>query len=169
MPGELAATFGHEGGGTGLLHVVAPTAPARRGLPRIVIVEGGGELADVFAGMIEVEDFNRTGEGQAAVFPNLCRPVPYEDDLPGPIKTTPAGFLMEQYGNLAAAFVGADVAGGIGIAHGLAFVVPDGLGKDATEFGLAGPGTAVFLFSFDPFEFRPAHGGAGAVATEVKD
>lgn len=115
MLGELAATFCHGGCGTGLLHVVAPTAPAQRRLLQIVIVECGGELADVFAGVVEVEDFNRSGKSQAVVFfPNPCRPVPYEDDLLSPIKTAPAGFLMEQYGDLAPALVGAHVAGGIG-------------------------------------------------------
>lgn len=72
-------------------------------------------MGDVFAGMIEVEDFNRSGKSQAAVFPNPCSSVSYEDDLLGPIKTTPTGFLMEQYGDLAAAFVGCKGQGRFGI------------------------------------------------------
>ena len=124
----------------------------------IVVVDGGGELSDVFAGVVKIEDFNGSGKGQTTVFPNPCGSVAEIDDFLSSIKTTTESFLPEQDGDLAAALVGAGVAGGGRIAQGFSFLIASRLGEDATEFGLAGLCASVWLFAFDFFEFLAAHG-----------
>lgn len=152
-----------------MFHFVAPAAAAGGRLSRFVVMDGGGELADMFTGVVEFEDLSGAGEGQAAVLPNPCGSVAEIYDLFGTAQSAAVRFLMEQHGDLAAALVGAGVTGGAGITQGLAFLIAHGLGEDATEFGLTGAGAAVGLFAFGSFEFVAAHGSAGAIATDVED
>ena len=108
-----------------------------------VAVKGAGEHAEVFYRMIEVEDLNGGGEEQAGVFPDPCGPIAKEDNDPGEGESAPDGFGSELFAALAAVSHGADIAGGVGIAHGVAVFVGGGLGEDAAELGLAGAGGAV--------------------------
>lgn len=79
------------------------------------------------------------------------------------------GFLAKLDAGFATALIGADVAGGAGVADGLTFFDGAGLDEDAAELGFAGAGAAVFLFAGASLEFFATHGGAGAVAAEVED
>jgi hypothetical protein len=49
----------------------------------IVVVNRGGEFSDMFAGVVEVENFKGSGKGQSAVFPNPCGSVAEIDDFFG--------------------------------------------------------------------------------------
>ena len=123
----------------------------------------------MFDGVIEVEDLNGGGEVEAGVFPDPGGSVAKEDDDPGESESAPDGFGTQLFSAGTAVSHGADVAGGVGIAQGLAVLVGGGLGEDAAEFGLAGAGSAIGLFAFPPGEFLGAGGDAGAVAFKIED
>ena len=168
--------FGQEGGGAGFLHFVAPAFAQGCSGGRVVVVDGFGEFSDMFAGVVEVEDLDGVGEGLTGVFPNPRGAVSEEGDAFGVLEVAAEGFLMEEDGEVAAAFEGADIAGGVGIAQGCALGVAQGvalgvevgLGEDAAEFGLAGFWYAVWVFGFAVVEFGLAHGGACAVAGDIE-
>jgi len=40
-----------------------------------LVVDGGGELSYMFAGVVEVQDFNGIRESEACIFPNPRRTV----------------------------------------------------------------------------------------------
>ena len=140
-----------------------------RGAEFPVSKEGAGEYAEVFDGVVEVEDLNGGGEVKAGVFPNPGGSIAKEDKDLGKGESAPDGFGSELCAALAAVSHGADIAGGVRIAHGVAVFVGGGLGEDAAEFGLAGAGAAVGLFAFSAGEFLGAGGDAGAVVFKVKD
>ncbi len=62
--------------GTGPLHVVVPANADKDGRGGIIVMEGGGELADVLAGILEVENFYRSREDQLTVPPKYAAPSP---------------------------------------------------------------------------------------------
>ena len=99
------AGFGQKSDRAGMFHFVTPQGAQGSRLIRIFFVDGGGELPDMFAGVVEVEDFNSIREGEAGVFPNPRRTIANEDDPFGMVESAPPSFLMEQNGDLAASLV----------------------------------------------------------------
>ena len=94
-----------------------------------------GEIAEVFDGVIEVEYLYGGREVEAGVFPDPGGTVTKEDDDLGESESAPDGFGAELFSTGAAVAHGADVTGGIGIAHRVSILIGGGLGEDATEFG----------------------------------
>ncbi len=131
--------------------------------------KGASEHAEVFDGVIKVEYLNGGREEEAGVFPDPGGSVAKEDYGLRECESAPESFSAELFSALAAASHGADVAGGVGIAHGVSILVGGGLGEDATEFGFAGAGATVGLFAFSPGEFFGTGGHAGAVVFKVED
>ena len=134
-----------------------------------VAKERSGEVAEVFHGVIEVEYLNGGREEETSVFPDPCGTVTKEDDDPGKRESAPDGFGAELFSAGAAVSHGADVAGGVGIAHRVSILIGGGLGEDTTEFGFAGAGGAVGLFAFPAGEFLGAKGHAGTVVFKIED
>ena len=128
-----------------------------------------GEGSEVFGGVVEVEDLDRSGEVEPGVFPNPGGSVAKVDGLRDASVTPTQGLFMQKGSDFATPAHGADVAGGGGVADGFAVFVGGGLGEDAAEFCLAGFGSAVGLFSRATDEFLFAEGDAGAIAGGVED
>lgn len=119
--------------------------------------------------MIEVEYLDGGREVEPGVFPDPGGSVTKEDDGLGKRESAPDGFGAELFPACAAVSQGADVAGGVGIAHRVPILIGGGLGEDTTEFGFAGPGGAVRLFAFPAGEFPGAKGHAGAIVFKIED
>ena len=134
-----------------------------------IAIKGTGKLAEVFDGMIEVEYLDGGREEEPGVFPDPGGSVAKEDDDLCEREPAPDGFAAELFPAGAAVAHGADITGGVGIAHGVSIYVGGRLGEDAAEFGFAGAGGTVGLFAFAPGEFLGTGGHAGAVVFKVED
>jgi hypothetical protein len=143
--------------GLPLFGLLCPCAPKR-----------GGKVADVFAGVVEVEDLPSIREVEPGIFPDPGGTIAEIDDFLCGGVTAPESFLAQQDAGHPAVFQSSTVAGGIWITQGLPLLIGDRLGEDAAEFQFPGVGAAIGLFNFDALELLPAHGHAGAVAADIE-
>lgn len=93
----------------------------------ILVVDGGGQLPEMFAGVVEFEDFDGIRKGEVGVFPNAGGTIAKKDHPFGMVESTPPSFLMEQDGDLAASLAGADIACWSPDRAGMAILVAQGL------------------------------------------
>ena len=88
--------------------------------------EAGGEVGqvvDVFAGVVEVDDLGGGGEQLVGEVPDPDRPVAEDDELADVLGAAAAGFGVDELGEPGGGFEGGQVAGGARVADRAAVVV----------------------------------------------
>ena len=57
-------------------------------------MDGGGQLPEVFVGVIKIEAFDGIREGESNVFSNPSGPITDEDEPFGMLESAPSDFLV---------------------------------------------------------------------------
>ena len=120
-----------------------------------------GEVVDVLAGVVEVDDLGGGGEQLLGEVPDPDRPVAEHDELADVLGAAAAGLGVHQQAEPGGGVEGGQVGGRAGVADRVAVVIGAGLGEQAGELDLAGMGLAVLAFA------GPAFGSAAAIGTPV--
>jgi hypothetical protein len=116
----------------------------------LVLAEGGcelsGEVVDVFAGVVVVDDLGGLGQDFVGHVPDPPGAVAEEDELAHVVGAAAAGLGVHQGAELLDRVEGVHVAGGVRIAHRVA-LLELGLGEQAGQLDLAGAGPAVLALA----------------------
>ena len=88
--------------------------------------------------MKDVDDLNSAGEVIAGKVPDPFGAVSDHDLLLSTLPAAIPGFQIESRSKLTCRFDGGDIGRRVRVADGIAFLIPRGLGKDASDLCLAG-------------------------------
>ena len=106
--------------------------------PRLLVgfvigMQLAGNIPQVLASMIQVDDLNRARKMQIGKIPDPFGAIADDDFLVGAVPTAIPGFQVGALAKLFGSLDGAGVGGRSRIADGLALFVPRGLGEGASE------------------------------------
>ena len=130
--------------------------------------ELGGEVVQVFAGVVEVHDGGGLGQDRGGQVPDPGRAVAQDDELADVIGAAAAGLGVHQGGELGGGGEAGQVAGGVRVTHRSPGVVDAGLGEQGGEFDLAGAGAPVGCLAGALGDRGGHHRHAGAVDGDVE-
>ena len=130
--------------------------------------EPGGEVVQVFAGVVEVHDRGGLGQDRGGQVPDPGCAVAEHDELADVVGAAAAGFGVHQGGELGGGGEAGQVAGGVRVAHRPALLVEGGLGEQGGEFDLAGAGAPIAALAGAAGDRGGHHGHPGAVDGDVE-
>src|SRR6266576_1326559 len=107
-------------------------------------VQPTSHLPEMLASVIEIDNLDGPRKVQGNKIPDPFGAVADHDLLECTAPATSVGFRIDSPAKLFGILDGSGIRGGIGIADGIAFLIPRRLGEDASQFDLPSMGRLAF-------------------------
>src|SRR5437016_3816169 len=117
----------------------------------------------MLASVVEVDDLYGAGEVLVGQIPDPFGSINHDNLMRSEAPATVSGFQIVALSILFGVLDGSGVGGRIRIANRVAFLIPRGLGKHATQFDFARVGRLAVGFAFASLRFFLHHWHAGPV------
>src|SRR6266480_523594 len=123
----------------------------------------------MLAGVVEIDNLNGVGKMQGHKIPNPFGAVTDDDLLECATPAASAGFRIDSPAKLFRTLDGTGIRGGIGIADGIAFLIPRRLGEDASKFDSPGMGRLAFRLALPTDRLFLHHRNSRPIHLYVQD